>query len=278
MGTIIKYTIKEMFYKKIFSVTIFLAAAFLALYATSLYFTYKDITDDLLMRATISTQLLGAGFYFTTFIVVFLTILGSVGLFSTELESGLLYPILSKPITRTKFLLGKFLGLALCLTLFSIFMILGVICLNLYFAKDIALNVTLWNLIKATGIYVLIPINLLAFIFFFSIRLKSLATGIIVVLIYMVGVIGGMIEQAGSIMNKEILLNIGIISSLISPVDSLYRKFMSLLYENSFLSNLSIGPFGASGEPPSIYMIAYTILFSLSFLYLANSKFNKLDL
>ncbi|SMB87157.1 ABC-2 family transporter protein [Desulfonispora thiosulfatigenes DSM 11270] len=278
MKAIIKYTLKEMFYKKILVVTLILSLIFFVLYGLGLHFTYQDMVDDLLSRAIISSQLLSAGFYFANFIIVFLTILGSIGLFTSELESGLLYPVLSKPLTRNTYLAGKFIGLALSLILFSIFMIIMVIGLNLYFAKDALINLTFINFAKAMGIYLLIPLTLLAIIFFFSIRLKALATGIIVVIFHVIGLIGGMVEQMGVLLQKQNLINIGIISSLINPVDSMYRKSMSLLYDNSLTSLISVGPFGGSSQPPSTTMVVYAILFTVIFLLLAARRFNKLDL
>ena len=278
MKAIIKYTLKEMFYKKILLVTFILSLIFFVLYGLGLYFSYEQMVDNLLLRAAISTQLLSAGFYFANFIIVFLTILGSIGLFTAELESGLLYPVLSKPITRNTYLISKYIGIALSLILFSIFMIIMVTALNLYFGKDVLLSLTFLDFSKAMGIYLLIPLTILSIIFFFSTHLKSLATGIVVVIFHVIGLIGGMVEQFGVLLEKTTLINIGIVSSLINPVDSMYRKAMSLLYDDSLTSIVAVGPFGGSSQPPSTVMVIYAILFTITFLFLAIRRFNKVDL
>lgn len=282
MITIIKYSLKEMINKKVFVITLILALVFLALYGSALHMAYKHsgTPTDLLMRAALSSQLLGAGFYFATFIIAFLAVLGSIGTFTAELETGLLYTIITKPITRTKFMLGKFLGLALMLIIFSIFMLGAVLSVNMYFSKGAVYDFQILSILKAVAIYVLIPLVLLAVIFYFSTRLKVLATGVLVIMLFMLGIIGGFLEQIGVLINKPELVEVGIITSLISPVDSIYRKFISVLYDggNSPLSIISAGPFGSSTQPPSGWMVIYAIFFIIFFLFLAISKFKRMDL
>jgi ABC-type transport system involved in multi-copper enzyme maturation permease subunit len=281
MLTIIKYSLKEMLNKKIFVATLVLALIFQGLYGGALYMVYHKGGNfpDLIIRSTVSSQLLGAGFYFSTFIIAFLTVLGGIGTISLELESGLLYTVLTKPITRTKFMLGKFTGLALMLIIFSVFMLSSVLILNIIMAGKVFYNFQIINIIKAVNIYFLIPLTLLAIVFFFSTRLKSLATGIVVIMLFMLGIIGGFLEQIGVLIQKQELVDIGILASLISPVDSMYRKFFSVLYdvENTPLSLISTGPFG-SIHPPSGWMVIYTIVFILAFVTLAIRKFNRMDL
>ena len=98
MLTIIKYTFKELLYKKIFISTLLLALLYLGLYGGALYMVFQrgGTPPDLLIRASISSQLVGAGLYFSTFIVAFLTVLGSVSMVTYELETGILYGILDR--------------------------------------------------------------------------------------------------------------------------------------------------------------------------------------
>ncbi|KJS18665.1 MAG: hypothetical protein VR72_21940 [Clostridiaceae bacterium BRH_c20a] len=281
MLTIIKYTFKELLYKKIFISTLLLALLYLGLYGGALYMVFQrgGTPPDLLIRASISSQLVGAGLYFSTFIVAFLTVLGSVSMVTYELETGILYGILSKPITRTEYMLGKFLGLALMLIIFSLFLIGAVLGLNLLMAGEVLYHFKLISIIKGALIYFLIPLTLLSLVFYLSTILKPLATGIVVIMNFMLGIIGGFLEQIGMVINKQELVDMGILASLFSPVDSIYRKFFSFLYDagQSPIAILANGPFG-SGHPPSIWMIFYSVGYILLFIILALRKFNKMDL
>ena len=141
------------------------------------------------------------------------------------------YGILSKPITRTEYMLGKFLGLALMLIIFSLFLIGAVLGLNLLMAGEVLYHFKLISIIKGALIYFLIPLTLLSLVFYLSTILKPLATGIVVIMNFMLGIIGGFLEQIGMVINKQELVDMGILASLFSPVDSIYRKFFSFLYD-----------------------------------------------
>lgn len=281
METIIKYSFREMINKKIFLATLILAFLFLALYGGALYMVYVKggTPQDLVMKALISRQLLGAGFYFSTFIVAFLAVLGSVSTVASEFETGVLYSILTKPITRTTYLWGKYLGLGLMLVCFSILMLGSVIAINLFFAGELMAIFSPVALGKAMAIYTLIPLCLLSVVFYLGTKLKSLATGITVIMLFMLGIIGGFLEQIGVVLNKQELVDIGILASLLSPMDSIYRKFFSVLYGagDIQLSLFSSGPFGTI-NPPSDWVIVYGIAFAAIFFFLAIRNFKKLDL
>ncbi|MFZ7102673.1 MAG: ABC transporter permease [Peptococcaceae bacterium] len=281
METIIKYSFKEMVKKKIFIATLVLAVIFLILYGGALYLVYDrgGGPTDLVIRAAVSSQLLGAGFYFSTFIVAFLTVLGSISTVTNETESGLLYTILTKPIARPVYLLGKYLGLACMMTAFGIFMLGMVLMINIFFAGEFLYDFSIFKIIQAVAVYSLIPLCLLSVVFFLGMKLKSLATGIIVIMLFMLGVIGGFLEQIGVVLGKQELVDVGIFTSLLSPMDSLYRKFFSILYDtgNMSLSLIANGPFG-TGQPPSGWMVIYAGVFTAVFLLLAIAAFNKLDL
>ncbi|MFZ5944549.1 MAG: ABC transporter permease [Bacillota bacterium] len=281
MLTIIKYSFQEMLNKKIFLSTLVLALLFLGLYGGALYMAFDrgGIDADLVLRAIVSSQLLGAGFYFSAFIVAFLTVLGGVGTVTSEMDSGILYSILTKPLTRVSYMLGKFLGLTLMMIFFSIFMLGSVLALNILIGGSELYNFQFINILSAVLVYLLIPLTLLAIVFYLTTRFKSLATGVIVIMLFMLGVVGGFLEQVGVMLKKQELIDIGILTSLLSPMDSMYRMFFNILYDtsNSPLSVVTSGPFG-SIQPPSGWMIVYTIIFLSGFLLMGLQRFNKIDL
>jgi hypothetical protein len=43
---------------------------------------------------------------------------------------------------------------------------------------------------------------------------------------WIIGIVGGMMEQIGALIEYKALVNIGVISSLIMPTDAIYRKMI----------------------------------------------------
>jgi hypothetical protein len=98
-------------------------------------------------------------------------------------------------------------------------------------------------------------------------------------MLYAAGVVGGMLEQIGTLANSQVLVNIGIVSSLVMPADSIYRKIVYTLLSapGMSFSSLMMGPFG-SGTEPSVWMLVYTGLYILGFLLLAVKIFSGRDI
>lgn len=73
----------------------------------------------------------------------------------------------------------------------------------------------------------------------------------------------------------------GIISSLIMPVDSLYRKIVCVLLASTAANPVQamsqMGPFGARAEP-SVWMLVYTMVYLLGALALAVRVFSRRDI
>ena len=82
---------------------------------------------------------LNAMLIFGTFIAIFV----GVGLVSKEIEKRTVFNIFSKPVNRTEFIVGKFLGL--CLTLLINVIVMGVgVSLALLYIGDRSLSVRIW--------------------------------------------------------------------------------------------------------------------------------------
>jgi hypothetical protein len=98
-------------------------------------------------------------------------------------------------------------------------------------------------------------------------------------MLYAVGVVGGMLEQIGHLAQSQVLVNIGIASSLVMPADAIYRKIVYALLSapGVSFSSLMMGPFGSASEP-SVWMLVYTGLYVLFFLSMAMRIFARRDI
>lgn len=275
MLTIARLTLKEIVRRRILQVTLLLTVLFLALFCTGVHYAFKNISAAGSPLSTmIIPEFLCLGLFFGSFLIAFLAIMASVGAISSEVENGTILAILPRPIRRSEIVLGKFLGYGFVLIVFSVIFYCSVILILKY---TTGLHVPL----KPVPIilYAVQPLVLLAVTLYGTTFLPTLANGIAVFMLYMLGVLGGMIEQIGFMLKNQTLLQMGIISSLIMPADSLYRKIVSIILAapDLNLSTYFLGPFG-SGSEPSSAMVIYTALYVIAFLFLAIRKFSKRDI
>ena len=274
MLTILKFTFKEHFSRKVLLLSLILAVIFLGLYGLGVHFAAKDLArnPNPMFVEVIFPQLLSLGLYFGGFIVSFLAIFSTVGAISSEIENGIIQTIIVKPIRRSEIIIGKFLGTGLFLSLYAFLFFLVV-----YFLIRLQTGLELNGMWKAAALFALQPVILLAVTLFGSTIISTIANGVVVFTVYMIGIIGGMVEQIAWLINNVTLQKAGIIASLIMPADALYRKITSSLLNptgNPMRALLQMGPFGSMVEP-SIWMVVYSIFYVLLFVGLAVYSFSK---
>ena len=283
MSTIIRLTFLEMRKKKILYLTLLLTAIFLTLYGTALRFAYKSLNhEDTLIRLTVSGQLLSMGVYAVGFITAFLSIFSSAGAISSEIENGTYDAILSKPIARYEIVLGRFIGILSVIIPYVTILFLSIIGLNIFFGKGVVVNFSIIAIIKSLATFYLLPILLISIGIFLSCSISTMGSGVVMVILYFCGMVGGILEQIGHFMNQEAtkvaLTNIGILTSLVIPSDIIYRKASSLLFTTSSGLNVSLESMLGASIQPSPLMIGYIVMYSVVMILLAVRKFEKRDL
>lgn len=270
-------TFREGLNRKVLLISLILAVIFLGLYGTGVHYAAKSFTEhpNPMLAAVVYPQLLSFGLYFGGFIVSFLAIFSAVGAISSEIETGIIQAVITKPIRRRDYVLGKFLGLGLFLALYAtLFFVVIALIINI---KTGLVPEGQW---QALGLFALQPVVLLAVTLFGSTMLSTIANGVIMFMLYAVAVIGGMVEQIGWLISNTGLQQTGILTSLVMPVDSLYRKIVHLLLnptDNPLNALQQMGPFGSMAEP-SIWMVVYAVFYVVFFTGLAVYTFNRKDI
>ncbi|WP_047152363.1 ABC transporter permease [Aneurinibacillus tyrosinisolvens] len=283
MWVIAKLSCKEILYKRIFLITALASLAFLLFYAIATHFAAGEVAqqsnNDVMMRSFYTTQFLGIGLYFAAFITALLAILSSVSSISGEIESHQIDTWLARPLPRRSIILGKFAGLSLLLALYAAFLFSGIISINqLIGGEALKVDITGSQFIKSLGIFMLEPVILVAVALFFSSMITTINGGVIMIILYGISFIGGFVEQFGVLIEKPALQDIGIASSLLFPVDSLFRKMMVCLFDtaDSPFSFAAQGMFGSLSEPSGAMMV-YTALYAMTALWLAVRNFTVRD-
>lgn len=275
-------TFREAWRRKIVVAAVAMSAAFLVLYGLGLHFaaTSPGSTDatapQALLRAAAAAQMLSVGLFPASFILAFTAVFASAGTIAGELETGVLYGVLARPVRRWELVVGKFVGLATMLAAYALVLVSAVVGLA---AWQIGTHV---NAVPASlALFVLEPIILLALAVLGSTRLPTLANGVLVTAAYGIGFVGGLIEQIGALIGSNTMSQIGIVSSLLMPFDAVHRKAVALLVPGG--SQLagggpSILATGTISAVPSAWMVAWAVGYVLCAVLFAARVFSRRDL
>lgn len=271
----ILYTWREMLRRRVLVVTLLMVAAFLVLYGLAVrQVALHGSHLDPLTMAVVVPQIFSAGLYFGSFIVSFLAVFSALGAVSGEVESGTVYSLVATPVRRAEIVLGKFLGYALAMVVYAALFFLAINAIVRGYT-----GLSPGGQGGALALFCLQPLVLLAVTVLGSTLLPTLANGILMFMLYAVAMVGGMLEQIGWLLNVRSLQQIGIVSSLIMPVDALYRKIVYILLAptaNPLEALTQLGPFGAR-VAPSVWMLVYTIAYLFGAVALAVRNFNRRD-
>ncbi len=272
-------TFREAYRRKVFIAAIVMSGGFLLLFGLGLHFAGSAILPEVgaaeeLARRVVATQLLNFGLMPATFIVGLTAVFASVGSISGELETGVAYGVLARPVRRSEVVIGKFLGLAAMLAAYAVLLVASLAGLAAW-----QVGTPLRNLPGALLFFAMEPVLLVAIAVLGSTKLPTLANGVLCTAAYGVAWVGGGIEQIGGIIKNTTMQNIGIVTSLLLPVDAMHRKAMSMLVPQGLLGLDAAGAIGM-GTPalPSIWMTTYAFVYVVAIVWLAGRVFSRRDL
>lgn len=285
MWTVAKLTFREIVSKRIFLITIIMTICYVVLYGIAIHFASDELVhrssqqNNMINRA-LATQLLGVGLYFSSFITALLAILSSVSAIASEIDSHQIDTWLMRPLSRNQFVIGKVLGLGGLLVMYAMILFISIIFIHqLVGGSSMELSITALQVTKAVSIFLLQPIILVTIGIMLSSRMTTLNAGIILIILYGASFIGGFIEQIGALMEKAALINIGIVTSLLFPIDALYRKMTILLFDKADnpISFAQQGMFTSSSAPSNL-MVVYAVAYGITMLIIALYTFKHRDL
>ncbi|MFQ5343403.1 MAG: ABC transporter permease [Anaerolineae bacterium] len=275
MLTITRLTFLEARQRRLLWAVALMGLAFLALFALGFFFVHREISrasgNDISDLFEATDFFLLAGLYVVNFLMIMLAVLTSVDTIAGEIMSGTIHTVVSKPLRRWDVVLGKWLGLAGMLSVFTILMSLGMIAIVWLIARY-----TPPNPVQGIALMVVEGLVLLTLSILGGARLSTLTNGVVVFMLYGLAFIAGWIEQIGAMLHNETAVNIGIVISLLMPSEAMWKR-AAYLMEPSFLRALGIHPFAAVSAPSNV-MVAYTLLYVAIALTGAVYLFQKRDL
>jgi ABC-2 type transport system permease protein len=186
-------------------------------------------------------------------------------LISSEVESGLLLSMLARPVRRSEVVIGKWLGLAILVTIYA--------------AGSAALELTAVN--WATGYEPPHPIELVLYVaaeglallslgLLLSTRLSGITGGVIALVAWLMAWIAGVVGDIGTGLQNSALQNVGTISHLLLPTDGLWRGAVYAMEPDVILTALRAAgtagranPFSAVDPPPTAFLAWVVVWFGL---------------
>ena len=106
--------------------------------------------------------------------------------------------------------------------------------------------------------------------------LPTVTNGVVVLGLYSIATMSGFVEQLGSLIGNDAMINTGIVTSLLIPSDAMGKLSESIVQEGaSYFERM--GPFVVNSAP-SGWMVVYAILYMVVVLLLAQRIFASRDL
>jgi hypothetical protein len=132
------------------------------------------------------------------------------------------------------------------------------------------------HLLLGLGLIYMESVLVMTITLMFSAAFPALATGGIVFGLYGLSFIGGWIEQFGAVFQNDTAVKIGIVTSLIIPSETLWRR-AAFEMQTPLAGAIGGNPFGAISVP-SVLMVIYAFLYLVAALVLAIRIFQSRDL
>jgi ABC-type transport system involved in multi-copper enzyme maturation permease subunit len=174
---------------------------------------------------------------------------------SSEVESGVLMTIVTRPIRRSEVLLGKWLGLATLLAGYA-----AAVCVLEFWVVRWASGFVPPNPVLA-GVYLFVEgALLLTLALLLSTRVPMLAAGVIGVAVFGAAWLAGVVGALGTAFNLAALRTVGQVGRFLLPTDGLWHAAIYYLQPSSLVTqHLAEGgrgdPFFAQGAPSAAYLL-----------------------
>src|SRR5678815_1997478 len=242
-------TLYEARRRRIVTAAVVCAAAFLAVYGAGLFFVHREQLREgrpLLQQQSVMSVLTIVGLYAANFLSVLFAVLLPVDTLSGEIDSGVIQTVASKPIRRADVVIGKWLGHAVIVMGYVVVLTVGVVIVVRLIAGTVAVRP-----------FAALPLLLLEIVLLMTVsiaggtRLSTVTNGVMPLGFYGIAFVGGWIEQIGGFAGSQAARTVGIVASLISPADALWR-LASYQVQPESLRNFGAAVFATSSVPTTL--------------------------
>jgi Cu-processing system permease protein len=246
-ATVIGYAVRESIRRKVLAVVFILTVAFLALYGIGVHFAFRDSQgfagfDVINAKAFTGATLLGLAMFATLFLGAVVAVFLTLGVVRGDAETGLLQPLVVRPLGRTTMLLARFAGAAAFAAAYGLVVYLCAVLITGSIGGWWPDHVLTPGLGLAAGLVIVAALSLLGSVF-----LSSTAQGIAILMVFGAGLTAGLLGQIADAIDSHSLTQIAKVASWALPFEALYQGGLhALTSDTTGLTGtaISLGPFG----------------------------------
>jgi Cu-processing system permease protein len=277
---IAQLTFQEALRRKLVLGVVALSVLFIALYAYGYHLMVLDWNSRMsrgqgggfLNYSILASAMVMLGLYTVNFLTGIMTIFAAVGAIASEIDAGTLHAMVPKPLARWEIVVGKYVGYAAMLILYITVMVAAVVAISIVVG-----NYTPPNVVQGALLIILVSMILLSLTMLGSTIFSTMANGVVIFMLYGMAVTGGLVEQIGTLINNDVMVEIGILTSILVPSDSMWRLASYVVQPQLAISFTGPNPLGTT-VPPSAFAVEYAVVYCLVMLMGAVLVFRRRDL
>jgi ABC-type transport system involved in multi-copper enzyme maturation permease subunit len=252
------YALRESLRRRVFAVVVVLTIAFGGLYAWGASELFQDVTGfgnnefGLDARTLAGATLLGLAMFGTLFLGAVLAVFLTLSAVRGDAETGLLQPLIVRPLGRRQYLAGRFLAAAAVA-----FTYVGVVYTGAVIITGIAGDWWPQSPVDAGLRLMLAVVVVAALSLLGSIFLTATANGIGVLMIFGAGLLAGLLGSIGDALSSHTLQTIANTGSWLLPFEALYRDALRQLVQDIpgvTGAIVQLGPLGGSHDAGALLL------------------------
>jgi ABC-type transport system involved in multi-copper enzyme maturation permease subunit len=276
-----RLALQEALRRRVLLVVVVLTVIFGGLYAWGCSELFSDVDQfsdsstgldaTALAGSTIVGLAMFGGLFLGTVLATFLT----AGAVRGDAERGLLQPLVVRPLTRTQYLLGRFLAAATVSAAYVLVVYFGAVLVTGWIGDFWPAHPLASGLRLAGGAVLIAALSLLGSVF-----LSATANGILMLMAYGMGLLAGLLGAIGDAIPSPTLQHIASTASWVLPFEALYRDALRVLVaEVPGVTGaiVQLGPLGGSHDAGPL-LGPYTIVYLAAVAALAAFAFGRSDL
>ena len=189
-----------------------------------------------------------------------------------DLESGVAQGLLARPLRRRELILGRWLGLALPIAVYTVF------------STTLEFGLVHWTTgywpgqpIAAEAALLVEGLVLLTFTLALSTRISAITAGVIAVIAFGTMWLGGVAGAFGQVFHNNAITNVGVVTHFLIPTDGLWHAAVYAMEPSAFAAEAARGlgsSFEAASGPTAGYL-AWVAVWLVAVLGLALFSFQS---
>jgi Cu-processing system permease protein len=267
-------TFREASRRRILWTALIAGVLLLAIFAVALRLQVLEFQSRAMspfVRYQVESGMLMVGLYTCDLLAVVMTILTSIDTLAGEISSGTIQAIATKPIARWQIFAGKFIGFTGMVTAYVILTFCGTVAVS-YAVTGVVPE----HPVQGVALIICECLVALSVTFLLGTRFGTLTNGVLALGFQGVAFMGGWLEQVSGFSQSAHIVTLGIVSSLIMPGESLWRR-AAYEMQTPLAGSLSFSPF-ANVSIPSGTALGYAVVYLVVVLSVAIWQFGRRDL